>query len=118
MEYTKMNREISGCESLIMKIIWDAEEDLPLRQLKDKLQTGFGKEYARTTVATFLARLSEKGFVQTYRIGRVAYVRPLKSKEEYIRSYFADAVDFWLDGDYDRLAELLDGTCRLTSNID
>ena len=78
-----LGREISGCETLIMKVVWDSEEDISTPELIDELRTRFGKDYARTTVVTFLQRLAEKGFVKTYRKGRIAYVHPLKSEKEY-----------------------------------
>ena len=59
-----LGREISGCETLIMKVVWDSEEDISTPELIDELRTRFGKDYARTTVVTFLQRLAEKGFVK------------------------------------------------------
>jgi predicted transcriptional regulator len=106
MEYDKINREISGCESLIMKIVWESDGDISTQQLMEELNTKFDKKYARTTVVTLVQRLVEKEFVKTYRNGRASYVHATKSKEEYLKKYFTDAVYLWFDGDFNKLAQM------------
>ena len=46
--------ELSPCEALIMKLIWEAQQDIPVQDLIDQLRDDHGKEYARTTVVTFV----------------------------------------------------------------
>ena len=59
----------------------------------------FGKDYARTTVVTFIQRLAEKGFVNTYKKGRVSYVHSLRSQSQYQENFLQKAEEFWFDGD-------------------
>lgn len=59
--------ELSPCEALIMKLIWEAPQDIPVQELIDQLRDDYGKEYARTTVVTFVGKLKDKRFVDTYR---------------------------------------------------
>lgn len=94
-----LGREISGCETLIMKIVWDSKEDISTPELMDALRVRFGKDYARTTVVTFLQRLAEKGFVETYRKGRVAYVHAIKARSEYAGKVICEAEEYLFDGD-------------------
>ncbi|MBR5474571.1 MAG: BlaI/MecI/CopY family transcriptional regulator, partial [Lachnospiraceae bacterium] len=56
------NRELSAAEALIMKAIWDAKQDISVIELMKVLKEDYGKDYKRTTMATFLLRLSEKDF--------------------------------------------------------
>jgi predicted transcriptional regulator len=51
-------------------------------------------------------RLVEKEFVKTYRNGRASYVHATKSKEEYLKKYFTDAVYLWFDGDFNKLVQM------------
>ena len=81
-EWLEEERNLSPGESIIMKAVWDLGQDVPVQELNRLLREKYGKDYARTTVATFLLKLSEKGFVRSYRKGRYAYVRVLKSEEE------------------------------------
>ena len=94
-----MGKDLSGCEKLIMKIVWDASEDISTQEIINALDQRYGKEYARTTVVTFLQRLIEKGFIETYRIGRISYVRAIKDEERYKQSFLHGILDFWFQGD-------------------
>lgn len=94
-----IDRQLSACETVIMKAVWDYEGDIPLQKLMDVLKTDYHKEYARTTVATFLTRLSNKGFVETYRKGRISFTHPLKDEYDYKTKLMRQEVDFWFDGD-------------------
>jgi predicted transcriptional regulator len=111
-----IGREISGCETMIMKIVWDSETDISTPELIDALRIRYGKNYARTTVVTFLQRLAEKGFVKTYRKGRVAYVQPLKTEKEYTNKFLSEAETFWFDGDSSHLMAALCDTKKLTKD--
>ena len=70
MDY--LNEELSACESVIMKVIWDAKEDIAVQEIIQELGIRFDKHYARTTVVTFLHKMAEKGYVSTYRKGKAA----------------------------------------------
>lgn len=97
-EELSWGRELSACETLIMKAVWDAQEDISLMELKSVLKDRFGKDYSRTTVSTFLLRLSEKGFVKTYRNGKNSYIHPIKKEEDYKNSLMNREMDFWFGG--------------------
>jgi predicted transcriptional regulator len=107
MNEQKIGREISGCETLIMKIVWDAKEDIPTPELTKQLRERFQKDYARTTVVTFLQRLADKGFITTYRKGRIAYIHALKDEKSYTEKLVQDTESFWFDGDASKLVAAL-----------
>ena len=56
-----MREELSVCEAPIMKIIWESNPDISVPELVKQLNEQYGKEYARTTVVTFLTRMARKG---------------------------------------------------------
>jgi len=91
-------RDLTSCETLIMKIIWDEEGDISAIDLRRKLKERYGKDYSRTTLATFLLKMSDKGFVRNYREGRNAYVHAVKSEEEYKQEMLEDTKRFWFAG--------------------
>lgn len=101
------SRELSACEALIMKSIWDYDGDMPLQQLLDTLKDKYQKEYARTTVVTFLSRLTAKGYVQTYRKGRTSFSHAVVDKDEYKSRMIREQSDFWFDGDDEALIAAL-----------
>jgi predicted transcriptional regulator len=116
MNEQMIGREISGCETLIMKIVWDSESDISTPELINALRVRYGKDYARTTVVTFLQRLADKGFVKTYRKGRVAYVHPLKTQKEYTSKFLNEAEEFWFQGDTSHLMAALCDTKKLSED--
>ena len=73
--------ELSPCEALIMKLIWEAQQDIPVQDLIDQLRDDHGKEYARTTVVTFVGKLKDKRFVDTYRRGKAAFSPAFPEKQ-------------------------------------
>ena len=85
--------ELSPCEALIMKLIWEAPQDIPVQELIDQLRDDYGKDYARTTVVTFVGKLKDKRFVDTYRKGKAAFIHPLRSEEEYRRQLLKEQYD-------------------------
>lgn len=96
-------RNLSACESIIMKAIWDKGEDISISELIEVLKKKYHKDYKRTTVVTFPLNLTAKGFARQYRIGRYAYVHALKSEEEYKQKLLSDYTDFWYQGDAEKV---------------
>ena len=107
MSNNKTAKELTNCEKLIMKVVWEAKEDISTPDTIKQLKMRFGKEYARTTVVTFVQRLVEKGYVTTYRRGRVSYIRPVQSEEEYRNRMLQDTMNFWFDGDCTKMISAL-----------
>lgn len=108
MSEIKMERDLSATEALVMKAVWDSPEDISIPELIEVLRTKFGKDYARTTVVTFLQRLASKGFVTTYRKGRISFAHALREEEDYKKKMMKEKADFWYKGSpSDLLASLL-----------
>ena len=88
--------ELSPCEALIMKLIWEAPQDIPVQDLIDQLRDDYKKEYARTTV------------VDTYRKGKAAFIHPLRTEDEYRAQLLKEEADFWFNGNvFDMVAAIL-----------
>lgn len=100
-------RSLSPCEAMIMKAVWDAGGDMTVAELTGTLKEEYGKEYARTTIATFLMKLSEKGFIVTSRKGKSSYVHAIRQEEEYRSAILKEENDFWYHGDLVRLFSAL-----------
>ena len=92
-------RNLSSAETIVMKTIWDAGEDISVPDLMIALKEKYGKDYARTTVQTFLLKMIGKGFVQIYRRGKLSYVHALKGEADYKAKLLQEEMDFWYQGD-------------------
>lgn len=107
-------KNLSASETNIMKAIWDAKEDISVPDLMEQMRLKYGKDYARTTVATFLLKLSGKGFVRTYRKGKLSYAHAIRSEEEYKRKLMNEEADFWFKGNISNVMSALCSERKLT----
>ena len=114
MRKKKTTNELSPCESLIMKIVWDAPQDIAVQDVITQLNERFQKDYARTTVVTFLGKMADKGYLNTYRKGRQAFVHPICDEAVYTCGIIKHDADFWFDGKPSALLESLLEKRKLT----
>lgn len=80
-----MNRSMKrlpDAELEIMNVLWEAQ--CPLSRTDVEGALAHNKEWAPTTVLTFLARLVEKGFVSCEKRGRFNMFSAYISKNEYL----------------------------------
>ena len=109
-----MREELSVCEAPIMKIIWESNPDISVPELVKQLNEQYGKEYARTTVVTFLTRMAGKGYITTQRRGRISYVHAIKSEQEYKQQLAQKEIEFWFQGSMAEFAQTLCAAAPLT----
>ena len=109
-----MREELSVCEAPIMKIIWESNPDISVPELVKQLNEQYGKEYARTTVVTFLTRMAGKGYITTQRRGRISYVHAIKSEQEYKQQLAQKEIEFWFHGSMAEFAQTLCAASPLT----
>lgn len=109
-----VTRELSACETLIMKVIWDAKEDIAVQDLIVQLKEQYGKDYARTTVVTFLGKMADKGFVSTHRRGKNAFVHAEKNEDAYKSNLMSEETDFWFGGKTEQLLAAVCGARQLS----
>ncbi len=90
--------EISTCEKMVMKVIWDSTEDLDLQRVMENVNREFNKEWKPQTVSTFLSRLTKKGYLNVYRRGRYSYYQPAVAKTDYKMSTVAESIEYFDHG--------------------
>ena len=91
--------DISACERLVMKVIWDSTEDLALQDIMNRVNQENGKSWKPQTVSTFLARLVKKSFLTVYRKGRYSFYQPAVSKEDFWKATVQENARFFDKGD-------------------
>lgn len=95
---------LTKCEQLVMKAVWDAETELGLMDVVDIVNRRFRKDWKPQTVSTFLKRLIRKKYLCNYRKGRVFYYQVLIPQETYQAKITDDFLGFW---DHDNADEFL-----------
>lgn len=77
------NISIGEAELEIMKAVWKAQEPVTSLEIGEAVRD---KEWKKTTIATFLVRLVEKGALCAEKRGKLYYYTPLITEKEYKRS--------------------------------
>lgn len=89
------SQKISDCEEMIMKVLWDAGEDLDLIQVTEQVRIRYGKVWKLQTVATFMTRLKNKGWINIYKIKRYSHYHPIIEIEAYREEKMLEVVDLF-----------------------
>lgn len=105
---------LTDCEKLVMKCIWDVGRDMSLVETMSSLKEKYNKDWKRQTVSTFLLHLIQKGFLTSYRVGRVFYYHQEVELEAYKKQQTEEFLDFWYDGSIQVLFSTLQENGRIT----
>ena len=87
--------KITGSELEIMKLLWRAEDALPVTEIRENMQESKGWEPA--TIKTLLSRLVMKGAVLQEK-RKVYYYSPLITEEEYSKWATEDLISRLYNG--------------------
>ena len=77
------NISIGDAELEIMKVIWKAKEPITSLDIGKEVEN---KGWKKTTIATFLTRLVEKGALSADKQGKLYYYTPLITEKKYRKS--------------------------------
>lgn len=103
-------QKLSETEMEVMQIIWTSDHPITSGELLDIFAQQKGKEWKGQTIATFLARLVEKGVLTSIKQGRANIYKPRMSPEEYRRREAKSLLEMLYEGSVKNfLATLYDG---------
>lgn len=104
---------LTDSEELVLKVIYSTDDNLALNDVRDACNNKYGKAWAPQTVSTFLARIVRKGYLESYRQGRIFFYKPLISREDFLKQKTGDFVDFWFKDNAGEMLESLVSTRAL-----
>lgn len=103
-------QKLSDTEMEVMRMIWASDHPVTSGELLDFFSSKKGKEWKGQTIATFLARLVEKGVLLSSKRGRGNAYTPRVSPEEYRRQEAQSMLDRMYKGSVRNfLSALYDG---------
>jgi BlaI family penicillinase repressor len=104
-------QKLSETEMEVMQVIWASNRPITSSELLDIFARNKGKEWKGQTMATFLARLVEKGvLISTKQQGRTNIYEPRMSPEEYRSQEAKSLLETLYEGSVKNfLATLYDG---------
>ena len=89
------NISIGDAELEIMKVIWKAKEPVTSLDIGKKVEN---KGWKKTTIATFLTRLAEKGALSAKKEGKLSYYSPLITEKDYKKSQTKNLINTLYNG--------------------
>lgn len=91
-------QKLSETEMEVMQIIWESDHPITSGELLDIFARNKYKEWKGQTIATFLARLVEKGVLISIKQGRANIYMPRISPEEYKRQEAKNVLETLYEG--------------------
>ena len=104
---------LTDSEELVLEIIFSNDEDMSLQEVKEACNRKNDKNWAPQTVSTFLARIVRKGYLESYRQGRVFFYKPLISRNDFLRQKTSDFLKFWFKDNAGEMLEAIASTREL-----
>ncbi|WP_316753163.1 BlaI/MecI/CopY family transcriptional regulator [Pedobacter gandavensis] len=95
-----VNVQLTKAEEQIMQVLWELGEGT-VQDIRDRLEE---VKPARTTVATVLTILENKGFASHTSQGRVNVYQPLISKEGYSKSQLSGLLKNYFNNSFAAMA--------------
>lgn len=108
--------KITEAEVEVMKVLWEAGEELPMAEIRKTLKKT--SEWEDSTIKTLVRRLCKKGVVKSIK-REVLYYKALISEDEYNDYITKDIIDRLYSGSAKNLvASLIDNKSLDNSDIE
>ena len=109
-----MNK-LSDCEFRVMDIIWEHAEqetgapDLAVTRAEYNGKYRKGKtELAPQTISTYLARMVQKGMIESCKRGRYSYYTPKISRKPYREEMFREELSIYFGADAEKVNKAIE----------
>lgn len=93
VQSNSLANQISESELIIMQVIWQTTEPVSVQYVHDQIKETEGWQY--NTIATFMVRLAEKGFLSVCHQdgrGRTRLFVPSISEDDYLQSHMRQTI--------------------------
>lgn len=107
---TKLASKITDSEVEVMRVLWEADSELPIADIRKNLEQT--SKWETSTIKTLLRRLCEKGVVLATK-KEVYYYKPLVSEVEYNEYSTQSLIDRLYAGSAKNLVASLLGSKKL-----
>ena len=109
-----MLKELTTSELYVMKSVWDLGDHIRLSHIVNQVTTVYHMNWKSQTVSTFLNKLVQKGYIESYRDGQYIHYRILISEQEYKENQVESQANFWNQGNVVAYASSLLKSSKLT----
>ena len=98
-------KRLPDAEMDIMNFIWESKDAVSSLQIQEGLR-GI-REWSLATILNLLARLTEKGFVTTEKVGKYKMYSAIVSQDDYLRQESKTIIDRVFGGSVSKLVSAL-----------
>lgn len=106
-------RSLPDSELKVMKIIWKNNKKMSTGEIVSELKEEV--DWKLSTLQVILSRLTEKGFLENEKIGRINYYSPIVDSSKYTRNETKNFIKKMYDNSSKKLiASLIEGDDMLT----
>lgn len=109
----KLLSKISDAELEIMQVLWEAENELPISEIRKKLEMTLS--WDSSTIKTLLRRLCEKGVVKAEKKD-VFYYKPVVNKKDFCEYKTKNLIERLYSGSAKNLVASLIGSNKLNQS--
>lgn len=106
----KLVSKITDSEAEVMRVLWEADHELPLADIRKTLEQS--SDWESSTIKTLLRRLCKKGVVVSTK-KEVYYYKPTVSEKEYNEYTTQSLIDRLYSGSAKNLVAALIGNKKL-----
>ncbi|WP_196893995.1 BlaI/MecI/CopY family transcriptional regulator [Aureivirga marina] len=104
--------KLSKAEEELMNHLWNLEKGL----MKDLIQSYDDPKPAKTTIATLLKRMQDKGVIDYEQVGRSREYFPLIQKKEYFSKYVNNLIKNFFDNSASQFASFFTKETNLSKS--
>ena len=108
---TKLKLELSAAEWEIMRVVWEHDEPVTVRQILDEAYPKSEKAY--TTVETFMNIMVDKRILKRKKVGPVNYYSESITKESFLKRSLSTVAQHMFNGSFGTMASYLVSTAKL-----
>ena len=95
-----------------MKVLWD-EAPLPVRTVRERLESGAGRTLAHSSVITILNIMHDKGFLHRRKEGKAFLFSPQVARDDVAGGFVGDLLSRVFEGDLSAMVMNLLETAEL-----
>lgn len=94
----KKTNLLSEGELKIMKLLWTHKKELSVPEIVELGKEAYGLDWSRNIVSTYLSRVVNKGYVESYKNGRKYYYHVIMTEDDYKAQMIAYDIEFYYHG--------------------
>lgn len=110
----KQMKRLPDSEFMVLRTIWKLEAPITSAKIMEELD--HDKDWKPQTLLTVLARLTEKGFLESVRVGRERHYTAIVSEEEYLAVETGDFLSRFQGNAFGNLVKTLFNTQKLSDD--